>query len=235
MAYIGKTPTPAPLTSSDITNGVVTGEKLNADVISSQTELATAPADTDEFLISDAGVLKRLDASLVGGKDFELLSSTDASSSSSVSLDLFSSTYKNYKIFLSNISGSANDWVKVRFRRSSSDVSSSDYYNANFQVYKTSSAQGDFNNSNFGDDALRIFVMGQASGRVGSSELTIFDPFGTTYTQMTSYSTYWENSTSYRTSIQGGTLQDATTSVTGITVYPTSGTFSGNIKLYGIK
>ena len=67
MAYIGKTPTPAPLTSSDITNGIVTGEKLNADVISSQTELATAPADTDEFLISDAGVLKRLDASLVGG------------------------------------------------------------------------------------------------------------------------------------------------------------------------
>ena len=67
MAYIGKTPTPAPLTSSDITNGIVTGEKLNADVISSQTALATSPADTDEFLISDAGVLKRLDASLIGG------------------------------------------------------------------------------------------------------------------------------------------------------------------------
>ena len=67
MAYIGKTPTPAPLTSSDITNGIVTGEKLNADVISSQTALATAPASTDEFLISDAGVLKRLDASLIGG------------------------------------------------------------------------------------------------------------------------------------------------------------------------
>jgi len=67
MAYIGKTPTPVPLTSSDIVNGIVTGEKLNADVISSQTALAVAPADTDEFLISDAGVLKRLDASLVGG------------------------------------------------------------------------------------------------------------------------------------------------------------------------
>ena len=67
MAYIGKTPTPVPLTSSDIVNGIVTGEKLNADVISSQTALATEPADTDEFLISDAGVLKRLDASLIGG------------------------------------------------------------------------------------------------------------------------------------------------------------------------
>ena len=78
--YIGKTPTPAPLTSSDITNGIVTGEKLNADVISSQTELATSPADTDEFLISDAGVLKRLDASLVGGggKVLQVISATDS-------------------------------------------------------------------------------------------------------------------------------------------------------------
>lgn len=77
MSYIGKTPTPAPLTSSDITDGIistskladtsVTNAKLNADLISAETELATAPADTDELLISDAGVLKRIDASLVGG------------------------------------------------------------------------------------------------------------------------------------------------------------------------
>ena len=87
MAYIGKTPTPAPLTSSDITNGIVTGEKLNADVISSQTELATAPADTDEFLISDAGVLKRLDASLIGGggKILQVVNNLDTTSRSTTS------------------------------------------------------------------------------------------------------------------------------------------------------
>ena len=77
MSYIGKTPTPAPLTSSDITDGIistdkladtsVTNAKINADIISAETELATAPADTDELLISDAGVLKRIDASLIGG------------------------------------------------------------------------------------------------------------------------------------------------------------------------
>ncbi len=78
MAYIGKTPTPVPLTSSDIVNGIVTGEKLNADVISSQTALAEAPADTDEFLISDAGTLKRIDASLVvGGGNFIKLAGGD--------------------------------------------------------------------------------------------------------------------------------------------------------------
>jgi len=47
----------------------VTGAKLNTDVISAQTALTSAPADTDELLISDAGVLKRIDVSLVGGKN----------------------------------------------------------------------------------------------------------------------------------------------------------------------
>ncbi len=77
MPYIGKTPTAVPLTANDISDGIistdkladtsVTNAKLNADLISAETELATAPADTDELLISDAGVLKRIDASLIGG------------------------------------------------------------------------------------------------------------------------------------------------------------------------
>ena len=40
----------------------VTAAKLNNDVISGQTALAAIPATTDEFLISDAGTLKRIDA-----------------------------------------------------------------------------------------------------------------------------------------------------------------------------
>jgi len=43
----------------------VTGAKLNTDVISAQTALAAEPADTDEFMVSDAGVLKRIDYSLI--------------------------------------------------------------------------------------------------------------------------------------------------------------------------
>ena len=43
------------------------GAKLNTDVISAQTALAAEPADTDEFLVSDAGVLKRIDYSLIKG------------------------------------------------------------------------------------------------------------------------------------------------------------------------
>ena len=45
----------------------VTGAKLNTDVISAQTALTAEPADTDEFMVSDAGVLKRIDYSLIKG------------------------------------------------------------------------------------------------------------------------------------------------------------------------
>jgi len=47
----------------------VTAAKFNADVISGQTELATTPADTDEFIISDSGVLKRIDYSHIKSGD----------------------------------------------------------------------------------------------------------------------------------------------------------------------
>jgi len=67
VAYIGQKPTDKPLSASDLEDGLITNSKLAQDIISAETELATAPADTDELLISDAGVLKRIDASLVGG------------------------------------------------------------------------------------------------------------------------------------------------------------------------
>ena len=48
-------------------SGSVGSSQLTADVITGQTELASGVASTDELLISDAGVLKRVDVSLVGG------------------------------------------------------------------------------------------------------------------------------------------------------------------------
>ena len=69
MSYIGNKPANKAVVASDLDPAVITG----------QTALATSPADTDEFLISDAGVLKRLDASLIGGggKIGQVLSATD--------------------------------------------------------------------------------------------------------------------------------------------------------------
>ena len=53
--------------TAEILDTNVTGDKLNDDVISGQGALGAAPADTDEFLVSDAGVLKRVDYSYIKG------------------------------------------------------------------------------------------------------------------------------------------------------------------------
>jgi hypothetical protein len=61
------TPTDATVSTAKIVDDAVTAAKINNDIISGSTELATAPADTDEFLVSDAGTLKRIDYSLIKG------------------------------------------------------------------------------------------------------------------------------------------------------------------------
>jgi len=45
-------------------DGTVTGVKIGADFISAQTELDTTLATTDEIIVSDAGVIKRIDISV---------------------------------------------------------------------------------------------------------------------------------------------------------------------------
>ena len=91
MAYIGKIPAAAALTADDISDGIITNAKLAQNIISAETELAVAPATTDEILISDAGVLKRLDASLIGGGNLVHLQTQTAGSD--VANITFTSTY----------------------------------------------------------------------------------------------------------------------------------------------
>ena len=55
------------VTTAKINANAVTSAKLNNDIISGATELASEPADTDEFLVSDAGTIKRIDYSLIKG------------------------------------------------------------------------------------------------------------------------------------------------------------------------
>ena len=59
------TPSDNTVTAAKIGANAVTSAKLNNDIISGATELASEPADTDEFLVSDAGTLKRIDYSLI--------------------------------------------------------------------------------------------------------------------------------------------------------------------------
>ncbi len=61
------TPSDDTVATAKIQDDAVTAAKINTDLISGTTALASEPADTDEFLVSDAGTLKRIDYSLIKG------------------------------------------------------------------------------------------------------------------------------------------------------------------------
>ncbi len=104
-------PSDATVTAAKIGANAVTAAKLNNDIISGSTELATAPADTDEFLVSDAGTLKRIDYSLIKATAPGLvkISTVTCSDTATVDFDNLSSDYNMYIIIGSEIRPATND------------------------------------------------------------------------------------------------------------------------------
>jgi hypothetical protein len=86
-------------------NSSVGSSQVSADLITGQTALASEPADTDEFLISDAGTLKRIDYSLIKGGGItnsqiwlltSNLTTTGSSSFADITANLSESTLTGY-------------------------------------------------------------------------------------------------------------------------------------------
>ena len=101
--------------------------QLADTLISGKTALAATPADTDEFLISDAGTLKRIDYSYIKSTPgLIFLNSQTASSSASVAFNstYITSTYDVYKIFATDIIAASDN---VNFRTHYSDDNGSNY------------------------------------------------------------------------------------------------------------
>ena len=183
--FIGKKPTDAPLTSSDVEDGIITNAKLAQDIISGDTALATAPADTDEFLVSDAGTLKRIDYSLIkGGGQYTKILHTTASSSANVVFNstYLTSTYQDYKIVFSNVH-CATDAQRFFLEVSADNGSSFKALDLNVLGRKDDGSQIHSKNSNDGSETSLQLQMnediGNDAGLHISGEIDIFDPSGT--------------------------------------------------------
>ena len=205
MAYIGKSPTAAPLTSSDVADGIIstakiadtaiTNAKLNADIISGDTALGAEPADTDELLVSDAGVLKRMDYSHIkGGAGLVKLASTTISSAvAAVAFDnnYITSTYDNYKLICYGLS-TASDNQDIGVRMSvdngsnfATHVGSFNYTHLNTGTANSTGASGNYGLIPIGGD--------EASGPSqsdSSCEFTFYNVNGTAqYTFVSGWAT----------------------------------------------
>ena len=133
MSYIGSKPANKPVVASDLDPTVITG----------QTALATSPADTDEFLISDAGTLKRLDASLIGGG--KILQVVEASTTTAATTTSTSYVATGLQVA---ITPSATSSKVLVFATWSTGFLESDK-DCRFQLYRDSTAVGGGNQSKY--------------------------------------------------------------------------------------
>ena len=216
----------------------VTGAKLNTDVISAQTALATAPADTDELLISDAGVLKRIDYSLLKSTPTHVLISTTTVSSAVSEVDITSnidSTYKRYIFHVDNLSCATNNaHLHFRFFQSGSIVSSSTY---DWVYYYGQSNDSGFNGyaSSQNDSYIRLLdEVKSDSDQTAYLTLTLYDPSNTTtHKRIDSINTYSRGGNINAQRV-GGRIED-TSAVDGVRFFMSSGNIDGGIiKMYGV-
>ena len=231
------TPSDGAVLTAGLAANAVTGAKLNTDVISAQTALAAEPADTDEFLVSDAGVLKRIDYSLIKGGGSHTLLSTTTVSSATATIDITSnidSTYKIYMFDVINLNPSADNKVLVmRYKQASAFVSGS--------VYDYGHHQQDANNSEAyvygtGDTQINMLTSaGNAADEDINGRIFLHNPSDTTFRTLVSWDfTYMQNAGYAANSNGGGGIRN-TTATNGVQFLMNSGNIdSAIIKLYGI-
>lgn len=248
MAYIGKKPTDVPLTAGDITDGTISNSKLAQDIISAETALTSEPADTDEFILSDAGTLKRIDYSLIkGGGAFEHLITTQISSdTANVTFNntYITTTYVDYKIIISglgpNVSGN-----NAKLQMNISSDNGSNFLTASNYNYGNDNERADGNfqtQENQTDDSFILNTNGIGEDSTGSFIIDIFDPLNVTsdrkYFQYCSRSITRDGASGDTNSATGGGMykDGLTTPFDAIKLSLTAGSFdSGYFSLYGRK
>ena len=238
------TPSDDAVKTASLQANAVTGAKLNTDVISAQTALTSAPADTDEFLVSDAGTIKRIDYSLIkGGGQWEHLLTSTASTSSSIAFSstYITTTYLDYMIVCSGIKTSDNGATAAIHMSTDNGSSYLSAYRETRMGYKSSDATANAGNQS----ASAIYIQGgaatgQSAGQGFDSVITIFDPLkqsGTTdkRTVLNAFSVHHDTSANLTVSNVAGATK-VNTAVNNIKFSFDTGTIaSGKVSLYGRK
>ena len=223
----------------------VTAAKLNDNIISGQTALTSAPDDTDEFLVSDAGTIKRIDYSLIkGGGAFEELLTTTASDSASVAFSstYITTTYLDYMIVLSGMKP-ASDNVDLELFFS---VDNGSNYLSDYQIVRhgRNSNGEDKNNASNSTTEIRLnssSTVGGNSEEGISGVVRIFDPMkqsGTTdiVTMAQAHMSMIQASAGHLNNVSVTGANAVTTAVNNIKFQFSSGNIeSGKVSLYGRK
>jgi len=227
------------VTEAKIADGAVESEHLNNNVISGQTELAAEPADTDEFLVSDAGTLKRIDYSHIKGTSGLSFISNNTIPGGGGEIDItnqFSSSFVNYKVIGSGIN-MATDNVQLRMRMLKESDDSQE--NASQYNYSIVGQRGAGNAVDDGAVNAAEYVIISNSANTGQSinfEINIYKPFVSGHYTSFTHICGGRRSGGDGHMTSGGGYLNLTTQYSGIKFYFSSGTISaGNIIVFGIS
>ncbi len=231
------------VTTAKINANAVTSAKLNNDIISGATELATAPADTDEFLVSDAGTLKRIDYSLIkGGGAWEKISTTTVTTDvASVDFNTLSTDYKDFKVVMSAVKNATHQQdLLMRVKRSgqsSFDSGASDY---NWNVDGFRETGGVTNDAATGNSYIKITPVNCASesgvsGATNNFEIDVYNVHGTNNKKfMRSFMAWTEGSYGRSATAFGSGYRNNQEALIGLQFYFASGNIDeGFFTLYG--
>ena len=220
----------------------VTAAKLNNDIISGQTALGAEPADTDEFLVSDAGTIKRVDYSYIkGGSGMVKLQSQTASSASSISFTstYITSTYKVYELHCIDLLHSS-DGGNISLQVSADNGSS--YVETGYKAMRHYSNETNGNNTllssaNTGNSSVSILGSGEGLGtsgnESGNSIITLFNPQGAK-SKFFRCNGIQHNSSNQLSMQHFWFSLDQSATYNNIKIIPNTGTFSGTFILYGV-
>jgi len=177
--------------------------------------------------------------------DYVLLATTDVTSSTaSVSFDgYFSSTYKNYKVIVSNFIAVTNNTIAyLRYRVSNADITSSTYVSsANAASSSSSTGANEYTNA-WNTSYIKITGWGVGNSTTNggwSFDVNIYNPLNTSsYKTVSAIGSGWDAQALvvYYSLNSGGININSTSALSGITFLLSSGNIaSGNFKLYGLK
>jgi hypothetical protein len=159
-----------------------------------------------------------------------LINTTSFSAVASQSVnDVFSATYRNYRIIITG-TGSADEGFNFRFRVGGADASGSEYwFGFMFIAFNSASYQAPTVAEN--STALTFGELGKSANTI---VLDVGGPFLAATTSLNGQMTFSRGtSTGQARTFQGGCFHDLATSYTGFTFFPTSGTMTGEVSVYG--
>jgi hypothetical protein len=169
-----------------------------------------------------------------------LLHTTSAMSGATVAVDnVFSSTYTNYRVIISNYYPASNTGAVFRFRNGGSALTASDYTYTHTRQERSSSTVSQDSTANAWGNNMAEWFQTSYSGNADytlQATIDIFNPSIAKPLYWRTSSIGWDNGANWLINVTGGGTYRVSTASDGIEFFASSGNISGGtLKIYGLK